>query len=160
MTERTVLQTMTGATLAISASLPASYNAAGYGATGMSYTSIGSVENFGEHGGSASVSEFVAVGDGVVQKFKGSKNYGSMALMLGQISSDTGQDLVDTAFESQNRYSVKLTYALGTGEATGEIHYLDVLVTRRTWQDGSANDVRKLAVTFELCRAPVVVAAT
>lgn len=160
MAERTVLQTVVGATVAISASLPATYNAAGYGASSITYTAIGSMEDLGEHGGTAAVTEFTAVGDGVVQKFKGSKNYGSMALMLGQVSSDAGQDLIDTAFESQNRYSVKLTYPLGAGEATGEIHYLDVLVTRRTWQDGAANNVRKLAVTFEVCRAPVVVAAT
>ena len=160
MAERTVLQTVAGTTVAISASLPATYHAAGYGATGMTYTAVGSIEDVGEHGGSAAVSEFVGVGDAVVQKFKGPKNYGSMALMLGQMSSDTGQDLIDTAFESQSRYSVKLTYPLGTGEATGEIHYLDVLVTRRTWQDGAAANVRKLAVTFEVCRAPVVVAAT
>ena len=160
MAEGTVLQTMSGATLGISASLPATYNAAGYGATGMSYTSIGKVEDFGEHGGEAQVSQFVAVEDGVVEKFKGATNYGAMNLMLGQLSSDAGQDLVDAAFASRNRYSVKVTYPLRTSEATPEIHYLDVLVTKRTWQDGSVDNVRRLSVTFEICRAPVVVAAT
>lgn len=158
MAEGTVLQTMSGATLAISASIPATYDAAGYGATGVAFTTVGHVENYGEHGGDANVSTFTAVNDGVVQKFKGSINYGALNLTLGCMSSDAGQDLIDTAFASRNRYSVKISYPARTGESTGEIHYLDVLVTRRTWQDGSVDDVRKLSATFEVCRAPVVVA--
>lgn len=158
MAEGTVLQTMSGATLGISASLPATYDATGYNA--LTFTSVGHVEDFGEHGGEKQVSTFVAVADSVVQKFPGAINYGSLALMLGCMSSDAGQDLIDAAFASRNRYSVKVTYPLRTGEATAEIHYLDVLVVRRTWQDGSVDNVRKLAATFEICRAPVVVAAT
>jgi hypothetical protein len=160
MAEGNVLQTMTGATLAISASLPATYDAAGYGATGISFTTVGKVEDFGEHGGEAQVSTFTPVSDGVIEKFKGSTNYGSMSVMLGCLPSDAGQDIVEAAFASKNRYSVKISYPARTGESTGEIHYLDVLVTRRVWQDGSADNVRKLATTFELCRAPVVVAGT
>jgi len=142
MAEGTVLQTMTGATLALSATLPATYDAAGYGATGVAFTTVGKVEDFGEHGGEASVSTFTPVADGVIEKFKGSTNYGSLALSIGALPSDAGQDLI------------------ALGESTGEIHYLDVLVTRRVWQDGAADNVRKLSATFEICRAPVVVAAT
>ena len=60
MAEGTVLHTMSGATLAISASLPATYNAAGYGATGMTYTTVGEIENFGNHGVTANVTTFTA----------------------------------------------------------------------------------------------------
>lgn len=160
MAEGTVLQTMKGATLAISATLPATYDAAGYGATGVTFTTIGHVETFGEHGGDANVNTFTAVGSGVTEKFKGSVNYGALSLTLGCMPSDAGQDLVEAAFASTNRYSVKLSYPARTGESTGEIHYLDVLVTRRVWQDGSVDDIRKLSATFEICRAPVVVAGS
>jgi len=160
MSEGTVLQTLAGATLSLSATLPATYDAAGYGATGVVFSAIGSVEDFGEHGGEKSVSNFVAVGDSVVQKFPGSVNYGTMNVVVGCLPSDAGQDLVDTAFASRNRYSAKVTYATRTGESTPEIHYLDVLVTRRVWQDGTVDNVRRVSVTFEVCRAPVVVAAT
>ena len=160
MAEGTVLQTMSGATLAISVTLPATYDASGYGATGMTYTTIGQVEDFGEHGGQANVSTFVAVGDGVIQKFKGAVDYGSLNLVLGCLPSDSGQDLIESAFASKNRYSVKLTYPARTGESTGEIHYLDVLVSKRLWQDGSVDNVRKLSTTLDVCRAPVVVAGT
>ena len=160
MAEGTNVQTLSGATIAISASLPATYDASGYGASGITYTSIGSVEDFGEHGGTAQVSEFTPVDTGVVQKIKGSINYGALNIMAAQVSSDGGQDIIDAAFASRNRYSVKITYPLRTGESTAEIHYLDVLVSKREFQDGAVDDVRKIAVDFEVCRAPVIVAAT
>ena len=67
MAEGTVLHTMSGATLAISASLPATYNAAGYGATAMVYTTVGEIENFGNHGVTANVTTFTAIANSVVQ---------------------------------------------------------------------------------------------
>jgi hypothetical protein len=160
MTERITNQTMLGAVLSISAALPATYDAAGYGATLMVYTPVGEIENFGDHGVTANVAKFTPVSSGVVQKLKGSKDYGTMNLILGSMPSDAGQDLVETAVESTNRYSVKIAYPIGAGESTGEIHYLDVLVTKRVWQDGAVDDVRKLAVDFEVCRKPVVVAGS
>ena len=160
MAEGTVLQTMAGATLSLSASLPATYDAAGYGATGVTFTAVGQVEDFGEHGGEAQVSTFTGVGDKTVQKFKGSVNYGALNLVLGCMPSDAGQDLIEAAFAGDSRYSAKIAYPARTGESTGEIHYLDVLVTKRVWQDGSVDNVRKLATTLEICRAPVVVAGS
>lgn len=160
MSEGTVLQTLSGAAIAISASLPATYDAAGYAATAITYTAIGQVETYGNHGVTANVSTFTAVADGIVQKFKGAKNYGTMELTLGYLPSDSGQDIVQAAVESQNRYSVKITYPLRASESTNEVHYLDVLVTKREWIDGGTDDVRKLAVAFDVCRAPIVVAAT
>ncbi len=160
MAEGTNLQTMSGATLAISASLPATYDSSGYGATSISYTAIGNVEDFGEHGGQAQVSNFIPVENGIVQKIKGSINYGAMNVTVGNVASDAGQDIVDAAFVSKNRYSVKIAYPTRTGESTGEIHYLDVLITQRTWKDGLVDNVRRVAMTFEVCRAPVVVAGT
>ena len=160
MAEGTILETMSGATLGISASLPATYDAAGYAATSMVYSTVGEIENFGNHGVTANVTTFTSVSTAVVQKFKGSKNYGTMSLTLGNLPSDAGQDIVEAAVESNNRYSVKVTYPLRAGESTAEIHYLDVLVSKREFQDGSVDDVRKLAVDFEICRKQVVVAAT
>lgn len=160
MAERTTLQTMSGAVLSISASLPATYDAAGYGATGVVFTAVGEIENYGDHGGTANVAKFTPVATAVTTKLKGAKDYGTMNLVLGCLPSDAGQDIVDAAFESNNRYSVKIAYPAGAGESTGEIHYLDVLVSKRVWQDGAVDDVRKVAVDFEICRKPVVVAGS
>jgi hypothetical protein len=150
----TTVQSLSGATLSISAALPTTYDAAGYGATGMTYTLIGAIENFGNHGVTATITEFTPVDTATVTKVKGSKNYGTMSLTLGSIPSDVGQVLLDAAAESTARYSAKLTYP------SGAIHYLDVLVAKAEYQDGAVNDIQKRAVDLAICRKPTVVAAT
>lgn len=162
MAEGTVLQSLAGATIAISAELPPSgvYDSAGYADTGIDWTDIGKVEQFGEHGLSAQITTFTDVETGVTEKFKGSKDYGQMQLTLGNMPSDAGQDLLFAAAESQNRYSVRITYDMRAGESVAEKHYLDVLVSSFRYQDGDANAIRRLNVTLDICRAPVVVAAS
>ncbi|HEY0823056.1 MAG TPA: hypothetical protein VGD76_04650 [Ramlibacter sp.] len=160
MAERTSEQTLSGAVLSISASLPATYDAAGYGATSVAFTAVGSIEQYGDHGGTANVSRFTPVATGVTNKLKGAIDYGVMNLIMAYIPSDSGQDIVEAAFASKNHYSVKIAYPAGAGETTGEIHYLDVLVTKRVWQDGAVDDVRKLAVDLEVCKPTVIVAGS
>lgn len=152
MAERTVIESLAGATLAISASLPATYDAAGYGATTITYTAIGEVESIGDHGVTASVTEFTPIGTSVVAKVKGSKNYGTMAVTLGAMPSDAGQDIIEAASESNAHYSVKLTYP------DTSIRYLDVLVSKFSQSGGAVNDVHKISCEFVICRKPVVVA--
>jgi len=152
MAERTVINSTAGATLAISATIPATYDAAGYGATTITYTAIGEVETFGNHGVTAAVTEFTPIDTSVVAKVKGSKNYGTMSTMLGYIPGNAGQVLLKAASESNAHYSLKITYQ------DTSIHYLDVLVSKYENQDGTVNDVQKLSVDFAICRAPVIVA--
>ena len=77
MPGHTSVVTNAGTTLAISAALPATYDAAGYAATGMTYTAVGEVEDHGSHGVTAAISKFTPVDTSVVTKLKGSKVYGS-----------------------------------------------------------------------------------
>lgn len=160
MAEGTILQTMAGAKLYVSAELPATYDASGYADTGIDWTEVGEIEDHGGHGGTANVPTFTAVDDSIVQKFKGSKNYGTKNLVIGHLPSDAGQDILAAAFESQNRYSIKIEYALRQTETTAEKHYLDVLVSSFAYADGPVDAVRKINVGVEICRKPVVVAAT
>ena len=153
MTARTVVQSISGATLAISDDIPATYDEAGYESTDLAWTTIGEIENYGNHGVTANIAEFTPVDTGIVTKIKGSKNYGTMSMTLGSIPSDAGQAILEAAAESNNHYSAKMTYP------DGEVHYMDVLVAKKEYQDGSVNDVSKIAVDLALCRKPVVVAA-
>lgn len=152
MAERTVVEGLAGAVVSITAVLPNTYDAAGYAASGMNYIQIGQVENQGNHGMSAAVTEFTPIDTAVVTKIKGSKNYGNMALSLGCLPSDAGQDIVELAAESNNHYSVRIVYP------DTSIHYMDVLVAKFEWVDGSVNDVRKINTEFAICRRPVIVA--
>jgi len=152
MAERTVIESMAGATLAISATLPATYDAAGYGATTITYTAVGEVESIGANGVTAAVTEFTPINTMVTTKIKGSKNYGNMAIVLGALPSDAGQDVIELAAESSAHYSIKLTYP------DTSIHYMDVLVTKFEQAGGAVNDVHKINVEMAICRKPVIVA--
>lgn len=160
MTVRSTIQSLSGAILSISATRPATFDSAGYSDTTIVWSLVGHIEDYGNHGMQAQIIEFTAVNDAVVQKLKGSKNYGTMAMMLGDVPGDVGQALIATASESNNKYSARITYPLGDGEVTAAIHYMDVLVAAREFQDGSVNNVRKLAVSLAICKKPVEVAAT
>lgn len=153
MTARSVVEALAGATIAISATLPDTYDQAGYESTDIVWTAIGEVENYGNHGVTATVITFTPVDTSVVAKVKGSKDYGNMTLMIGDKPSDQGQALLAAASESNNHYSVKITYQ------DGVVHYLDVLVSKWEKQDGAVNDVEKRACDFAICRKPVEVAA-
>lgn len=153
MAARTSVISLSGATLSLSASLPATYDAAGYGATTITWTAIGEISNYGNHGVNANVATHTPVDTAVVTKIKGSKNYGAMALVIGSIPTDTGQALLNTASESNNHYSAKLTYP------DGAIHYMDVLVTSFEFNDGSVDDICQINVSLEICKKPVQVAA-
>ena len=96
MSARTNIQSMTGALLSISAERPVTFDSAGYSDTGIDWTVIGTIETFGNHGMQAQEINFTAIEDAVVQKLKGSKNYGTMSMTLGNIPSDAGQTLLQT----------------------------------------------------------------
>ena len=142
----------TDTTYAISASLPATYDASGYGATTITYTTIGKVTSFPEMGATRPVSEFVPI-TGAVEYLKGAPRYGSGPMIMADIPADTGQVIVKAADASSAHYSMKITYP------DGEIHYLDVLVS--SWQLSGAAEggVMSRTATINVCKAPVIVAA-
>ena len=152
MTQRTGIESLSGAVIGISASLPATYDVAGYDVSSIIFTPIGQAENFGSHGMVAAVTEFTAIADAVVQKVKGSKNYGTMSLSLGNVPGDAGQALLKIASEAVNtHYSIEIRYP------DTAFHYLDVLVTKFEYVDGAVNDVQKVNVDLAICRPPVIV---
>jgi hypothetical protein len=151
MTQRTVIESLSGARIGISAALPATYDVAGYDASALVFTPIGEVENYGNHGMSAAVTEFTPVDTAVVAKVKGSKNYGTIALSMANLPSNAGQALLKTASESSAHYSIEIRYQ------DNEYHYLDVIVSKLEYVDGAVNDVQKLNVDLAICRQPVIV---
>lgn len=149
----TTVQTLAGATLGVSATLPATFDAAGFAATGMVYAEIGEVEDFGDHGLTRSVAKFTPVGTAVVAKRPGAKDYGEMTLKIGNVPSDAGQVICAAAVESNLPIAFKMTYP------SGEIHYLSGCVTSFVHNDGSVDNIQRVTVKIDLDRKPVVVAA-
>lgn len=148
----TAVESFTDTTYAISASLPATYDAAGYGATTITYTAIGKVESFLPYGSKRSVNEFVPIA-GAVEYTKGAPRYGQGDMVCGDLPADPGQVIVKAAEASANHYSLKITYP------DGEIHYLDTIVAGWELTQAQEGAPLKRNATFAICKAPVVVAA-
>ncbi len=150
MVARTNVASLTDTKYAISAQLPATYDAAGYGASGMTYTTIAKVESSTPHGSKRPINQFKPI-SGPVEKSKGSPDYGNMDLVFGDVPSDAGQALVKAAEASPNHYSLQITYS------DGEVHYLDILVASFEYSGGAEGANRTVTAQSGVCRAPVVV---
>lgn len=149
----TAVASFTDTTYAISASLPATYDAAGYGATSITYTSIGKVESFTPYGSKRTVNTFKPIA-GAAEYTKGTPEYGQGEMMCGDVPADGGQIIVKAAEASANHYSMKITYP------DGEVHYLDVLVSGWVLSGGKEGAPLMRTATLNICRAPVIVAAS
>ncbi|MEG8045731.1 Calx-beta domain-containing protein [Sphingomonas aerolata] len=106
-------QTAAGSSLALSAMLPSSFDAAGYVA--LTYVEIGQVEKLGSFGASFSKVEFQGL-KGAKQKFKGSADFGALQPSIALDALDAGQILLQTASddETQKLYSFRVTYPDGS----------------------------------------------
>jgi len=136
------VNTALGATLKISASTPATYDAAGYAA--LSYTKIGSVENIGAVGVTQEIVTFTDLETGILQKFKGTKDGGSPSLTIAQDTDDAGQILLKTALASQSAYSTLLTFP------NGDKFYFMSMITSMPVTVGGANDIPKVECTLAI----------
>jgi hypothetical protein len=143
----------TDTTYSISASLPATYDAAGYGTTtGIAWTLIGRVESFPEFGSMRSVAEFRPIA-GAVEKIKGAPDYGGGPMVMADMPADVGQIILKAAEASQNHYSMKVTFP------DGEIAYLDIINTSWRMTQAAEAAFMKRTAEIQLCKNPVVVAA-
>lgn len=151
-TAHTAVASHTDAIYAISASLPATYDAAGYAATTMVYTAIGKVSEFLPYGSKRNVTEFVPIA-GAVEFLKGAPRYGNGSIMMGDVPADAGQVIMKAADASAAHYSLKITYP------DGEVHYLDILLAGWELSGGKEGAPMMRTGTIGVCKAPVVVAA-
>lgn len=134
------VNTALGTTVKISASVPATFDAAGYAA--LSYTKIGSVENVGAFGTTQEIVTFTDLETGILQKFKGTKDGGSPSITIAQDTDDAGQILLKTALASQNAYSTLVTMP------NGDKFYFMSMITSMPVTPGGANDIPKIECTF------------
>lgn len=152
-TAHTAVASHTDALYYVSASLPATYDSAGYAVTTITWTAIGKVSDFIMYGSKRNVNEFVPI-SGAVEYTKGAPRYGSGDLMCGDVPADAGQVLLKAAEASSNHYSMKIVYP------DTETHYLDVLVSAWQLSGGKEGTPMVRTGTINVCKAPVIVAAT
>jgi len=106
------IQTAAGATISMSASLPATYDAAGY--TALTYTNVGKLSSLPEFGITNEVVTLDLMDSRMRIKRKGAWDGGDIGAEFAFDSADAGQALLKTASTSDNNYSFKVTDQDGT----------------------------------------------
>lgn len=153
MTAHTAVASHTDATYAISAGLPATYDASGYAATTITYTAIGKVQDFMAYGSKRPVNTWKPI-SGAAEYTKGTPEYGQGQMTMGDVPADAGQVILKAAEASSAHYSMKITYP------DGEVHYLDVINAGWELSGGKEGAPMLRTATLAICKAPVIVAAT
>tara|TARA_R110000850_G_scaffold275207_1_gene414168 strand:+ start:34580 stop:35023 length:444 start_codon:yes stop_codon:yes gene_type:complete len=143
--------TFAGTSIGISAALPATYDAAGFGA--LTFTDIGEISSAPGSGGKT----FEDVTYTVLSKratihLKGTSDQAEETMEIVVDRDDPGQVLLAEALDSDNEYSFEVTYN------NGEIDYFQALVMGNAGAGGDSNTVRMRTVTFRRNYQDVVTA--
>jgi len=134
-----------GATLALSASQPGTYNQAGYEA--LTFTSVGKVTNM--EGVPARIYNIVTLNylsTAGTDKAKGSYDLGTTSVTVALDSADTGQTLLKTANDSTAAYSIKLDHP------TQGTFYAQALIKgeQRTWGDNDTPSTWQITIEYKV----------
>ena len=139
-----------GGFLSVSADIPATFDADGY--VTLTWTEVGEASEVPEFGAAYSAVTFTPLKTGIVNKFHGELNYGSITIPLGYDSADAGQIILLAALASKDEISFRETRSDGT------IRYITgkVMSFPRGQSVGSVN---MASCNIEFTRADVEVAA-
>lgn len=136
------VMTSAGSTFALSASIPATYDASGYNA--LTYTAVGEVTDVGEVGREYNLVNFNPLGTRITKKFKGSYQAGSITLQFGRDFTDSGQILLGAAAFSDNTYSFKITLQNGK-----KLYFTGMVMSLKT-NVGSVDQITSASAQIEL----------
>lgn len=140
---------------------PATFNAVGYAA--LTYVNIGCIESLGSFGGTAAITEFVCLEDGITRKVKGSRNNGDLEITLALDDTTLGWDAVNAAYEdiSAGDFYFKVQYGnRQNATGAGAIRYFGGKVTSVTENVNGADDVVTVTLTVAISTAIIKVDST
>lgn len=140
------VRTSAGTTIAIHATAPATWNAAGYDALTM--TLIGEVTDLGEFGREYALVTHNPLGNRGTVKKKGSFNEGTITMQLGLDTDDAGQILAKAASLSDADYYFKVTMQ------GGDIYYFASQVMSFKVGVGGVDQITAATITLELTTSP------
>lgn len=110
----------TGATMGLSATLPATFTKVGYDA--LTFIDIGEVIDVGELAKAFNVINHQTVGRAYPQKLKDTYDIANITLTLGRAFDDAGQVALATALAASASYAFNITLPSGDiGEFTGKV---------------------------------------
>jgi len=143
--------TAAGVSLALSETLPATYDDTGYGA--LTGTVVGEITNVGEFGKQFALVTHMPLATRGTKKSKGSFNNGTLSPQLALDEADAGQIILKAALESDNPVVAIITMD------NGDIYYMEVLVMSAPITIGGVDDVVTAAPSLEVTDNPIVYVA-
>jgi hypothetical protein len=141
------VQTAAGSILRVSASTPATFDAAGYATifgASPAPADVGEITDFGEFGREYNGVNHNPVASRGTQKFKGSFNEGTMNLTIGLDEDDAGQTLMQTALNSDDDYSFEVELQ------NGDKYYFQAKVMSWKVGVGSVDSIVQATCTLEI----------
>ena len=143
------IQTSAGVTIAVSTTLPATDDAAGYGA--LTFTNVGEITDGGEIGGTYGEVTHTPLDTRLVQALKTSFDAGSQTLALAVYMADGGQTILLNKLHSDDLIAVAVTLKDGT-----KIYY-KALVMSFPINIGSVDTIVNTSVGLRINSYPVIV---
>lgn len=134
--------TAAGATLKLSAGVPATFDGTGYAA--LTYTAVGEVIDLGEFGRKYNVVKNNPLATRGTVKKKGSFDEGTMAIKLNLDTDDAGQILAKQALNSDANYAVLVT------DQNGDKYYFQAIVTSFVVGVGSVDNIVSASIDLDL----------
>ena len=141
------LDVVAAAKLSISATLPATDDAAGYAA--LTFTDIEGITDLPSISGSYNDIPYDLVTDGTTCHKPGQFNPGSDTFNFARVLGKVGQTLIKTQFDGKLSTAFKLAYS------NGDIDYCVGYFQSIPAQNGTADTVRSRACTVQWTRKPV-----
>jgi hypothetical protein len=139
------IETVAGTSIAICASAPATFNAAGYAA--LPWTDIGEVTDLGTFGRVYNLVKHNPIKTRGTKKVKGSFDEGKIDLQYGVDDDDSGQTLVEVAVNDDDPVSIRII------SQSGIVFYFQALVMSAPKNFGGVDNVLSCTATMELTTA-------
>lgn len=144
--------TFGGASVSLSATLPTTYNQAGFENIAIIYTEVGDLATVPQMTGiNVNDVSFNIVNSNDTHHRKGTRDRPEKTFDIYVNDSDAGQALLDAAAASDNQYTMKVVYN------NGEIHYATILLYTKDGDGGGNDDIRQQTITFRIDPQGVVV---
>lgn len=131
-----------GSEVSLSAGVPATFDAAGFGA--LTYTLIREITDIGMVGPESSVILHNPVSENTTYKVKGTRNNGSVDLKGARVTTDPGQTLLIAAEASNAPYSMRIKLQ------NGVFLYFQVLVMSYKTSIGGQNQITGIEAKCEV----------
>jgi len=141
------VQTLVETTISVSASLPATYDAAGYGA--LTFTAVGQVTDWTAGGQVYNIVTSNPIAQRSTDKYKGTFNNGADTITVNRDDDDAGQLIILAALTDDADYAFEVTYQDSTIDYfTGKVVSFDTVA-------GGADSIVQKTIQLERTRSTV-----